>query len=317
MSQTQQISPTDENLRSENVDGIIPEDVELLQSYCDADLVQCIQKSPRLPHHSGIFILSANLIAKNCPFELLQDAVGAMEAATQLGVRVPAVKRIVTSNGDTYLIMERIDAVTLEAWPKLGWFTTVKLALQLRWFVRLLRSLTSSTAGSPVSGECRSFYLEDRFMLPPKSSPAVIISFIQFWTRFTSIGQAMKTAAQDPVPSTTFTPATPNTLVFTHHDLAPRNILIDRLGQLWVLDWDYAGWYPRYFEYAAMQNFPVPQVWTRFARARWFLFTWITVGRFEQERKVLELIRTKFTRFTFGRRFEILANRIPAGRPVS
>jgi hypothetical protein len=133
--------------------------------------------------------------------------------------------------------MERIDTAILEgAWPKLGWFTTVKLALQLRWFVRLLRSLTASTAGSLVSGECRSFYLEDRFMLPPKSSPAVITSFIQFWTRFTSIGQAMKTAAQDPVPSTTFTPATPNTLVVTHHDLAPLNILIDRLGQLWVLD---------------------------------------------------------------------------------
>jgi hypothetical protein len=77
-----------------------------------------------------------------------------MEAATHLGVRVPAAKRIVTSNRSTYLIMERIDGVTLEeAWPKLGWFTTVKFALQLRWFVRLLRSLTSSTAGSLVSGE--------------------------------------------------------------------------------------------------------------------------------------------------------------------
>ena len=77
-----------------------------------------------------------------------------MEAATQLSVRVPAAKRIVTSNGSTYLIMERIDGVILEeAWPKLGWFATIKLALQLRRFVRLLRSLTSSTAGSLVSGE--------------------------------------------------------------------------------------------------------------------------------------------------------------------
>ncbi|KAF8846930.1 kinase-like protein [Acephala macrosclerotiorum] len=220
-----------------------------------------------------------------------------MEAAKQLGVRVPAAKRAVTFNGDTYLIMERIDGVTLEeAWPKLGWFTTVKLALQLRWVVRLLRSSTSS-----IADPC----------------PAVITSFIQFWTRFTSFRQAMKTAIQDPVPPTTFIPATPNTLVFTHHDLAPRNLLLDRLGQLWVLDWDYAGWYPRYFEYAAMQNFPFPQVWTRFARARWFLFTWITVGRFERERKALECIRTKFTSFAFGRRFEILAGRSPTRRPVS
>jgi len=145
MFRTQQIGPTD---------GIIPQDVELLQSYSDADLFQRIQKSPRLPHYSRISILSANLIARNCPFELLQDTIGAMEAATQLSVRVPAAKRIVTSNGSTYLIMERIDGVILEeAWPKLGWFATIKLALQLRRFVRLLRSLTSSTAGSLVSGE--------------------------------------------------------------------------------------------------------------------------------------------------------------------
>jgi hypothetical protein len=228
------MSPAPESLLSENLDadGIIPKDVELLQDYCDADLVQYIQKSPRLPHHSSIFILSPHLIAKNCQSDLLQDTIGAMEAAARLGVRVPAAKRIVTFNGNTYLIMERIDGMTLEeAWPKLGWFNSVKFALQLRWFVRLLRSLTSSTAGSLVSGECRSFYLEDRFMLPPKSSPPVITSFIQFWASFISIRQAMKTAAQDlvPPPPTTFTPATPKTLVFTHHDLAPRNIMIDHL----------------------------------------------------------------------------------------
>src|ERR1700686_536269 len=101
MSQTQQISPTDANLRSEHVDGIIPKDVELLQSYCDADLVKYIQKSPKLPHHNSIFIFSANLIAKSCLFEPLQDTIGAMEVATHLGVRVPAAKRIVTSNGST------------------------------------------------------------------------------------------------------------------------------------------------------------------------------------------------------------------------
>ncbi|TVY15493.1 hypothetical protein LARI1_G003602 [Lachnellula arida] len=311
---------TNENLQSEHIYATMPKDIDLLQSYCDADLVQYIQKAPRLPDNNMISILSATLIAKNCPLDLLQDTLGAMEAAAQLGIRVPDAKRIVTFERNTYLVMARIDGITLEeAWPKLGWLTTAKLALQLRGLVRLLRSSTSSTAGSMVSGECRSFYLEDRFKLPPRSSPAVITSFIQFWTCFTTIGRAMKTATatQDPVAPTKYIPATPRTLVFTHHDLAPRNLLLDRSGQLWVLDWDYAGWYPEYFEYAAMQNFLVPRVWTRFARARWFLFTWVTVGRFEREREVLESIRSKFTRFTFGRRFEILANRAPARHPAS
>ncbi|KAG4431930.1 hypothetical protein IFR05_012575 [Cadophora sp. M221] len=282
MSPTKQIGSTNDKLRSENGDVKIPKDFELLQKYSDADLLQRIRKFPCLPDHSDIFILSTSLIAKSYRLEEPQDTIGAMEAETQLGVRVPAVKRIVKSGDYNYLIMERIDGVTLEeAWPKLGWFATIRLALQLRWF----------------------FYLEDHFMLPPKSSSAASTTFIQFWTSFTSIRQAMKTAAQDPVPSTTCTPAapaTPNTLVFTHHDLAPRNILVDSLGRLWVVDWDYAGFYPRYFEYAAMHNFNVPQAWTRFARARWSLFTWITAGRSEQERKVLESNGTKFTRFRVG-----------------
>ncbi|KAJ3500393.1 hypothetical protein NLJ89_g9816 [Agrocybe chaxingu] len=39
-------------------------------------------------------------------------------------------------------------------------------------------------------------------------------------------------------------------LVFTHQDLAPRNFMLDKDGQLWMMDWELAGWYPAYFEYA-------------------------------------------------------------------
>lgn len=111
----------------------------------------------------------------------------------------------------------------------------------------------------------------------------------------------MKATTQAPVPPKTFISATPDTLVFTHNDLAPQNLMLDRAGQLWVLNWDFVGWYPGYFEYAAMQNFQVPHVWNRLARMRWFLFTWLTVGRSEKERNVLEVIRFRFTRFAVGR----------------
>ncbi|KAL4790580.1 kinase-like protein [Aspergillus venezuelensis] len=39
-------------------------------------------------------------------------------------------------------------------------------------------------------------------------------------------------------------------IVFTHGDLAPRNILVDDSGNVTaVLDWEYAGWYPEHWEY--------------------------------------------------------------------
>lgn len=248
----------------------------------------------------------------------MEDSVRAVEIARQLGVRVPSIKRKIEFNDRTFCIMECIEGTTLEeAWAKLGWFASIKLAVQLRHAINLLRSVTSSTAGSLATGECRSFWLEDYYGVPARSSPDNITSFIKFWAGFISIRHAIKTAAQGLVYFKGYTPPTARTFVFTHHDLAPRNILLDYSGQLWLVDWDYAGFYPRYFEYASMYNFSTPQDWNLFARMRWHLFTWIAAGRSEKERRVLEQIRSKFTRFNVGRRFHILANSIPTRIPVS
>ncbi|CZT14630.1 uncharacterized protein RCC_00602 [Ramularia collo-cygni] len=40
-----------------------------------------------------------------------------------------------------------------------------------------------------------------------------------------------------------------NRIVFTHADLSPRNIIV-RDGRICaLLDWEYSGWYPEYWEY--------------------------------------------------------------------
>lgn len=46
-----------------------------------------------------------------------------------------------------------------------------------------------------------------------------------------------------------------STSVFTHGDLAPRNIMVDISGRITgVLDWENAGWFPEYWEYANIQK---------------------------------------------------------------
>jgi Phosphotransferase enzyme family len=289
---------------------------DLLQSYSDDELVHHIHNSPRLAPMSRVYLLSTNLLAKCIDLELVEDSVTAMDVAHELGVRVPSVKRTVQSKAGAYCIMERIKGTTLEeAWAGLSWFSTIQLALQLRRFIKLLRSVTSLTAGSLATGECWSFWLEDRYGLPARSSPEAITSFIQFWVDFVSIRRAKKAAAEGAGHPKGRVPPTAKTLLFTHHDLAPRNLLLDSSGQLWLLDWDYAGFYPSYFEYASMQNFFKPQDWTWLAQLRWYLFTWIAVGRSERAANVLELIRSRFIRSRVGRRFEILENRAPFRYP--
>lgn len=291
---------------------------DLLHNYSESELAHHITASPLLTPTSSVFLLSATLLAKHYEPPLVEDVVKSSEVARQLGIRAPCIKRTISYEGNAYCIMERIRGTTLEEmWAKLGWFMTIKLALQLRRFINLLRSVESSVAGSLATGECRSFWLEDKYGLPIRSTPEYIASFIQFWVNFTSIRKAKVAATQVSVDSKKPIPPVTQSFVLTHHDLAPRNLLLDSFGQLWLLDWDYAGFYPIYFEYASMQNFHIPQEWGLFTRLRWTLFSWIAVGRYERDARVLRQIRSKFTRFAVGRRFELLEKGGPSGRPVS
>ncbi|KAL4875144.1 kinase-like protein [Aspergillus karnatakaensis] len=50
-------------------------------------------------------------------------------------------------------------------------------------------------------------------------------------------------------------------IVFTHADLAPRNIMVDDTGRVTgIIDWEESGWYPEYWEHnKAMRDFkPMP-----------------------------------------------------------
>ncbi len=43
-------------------------------------------------------------------------------------------------------------------------------------------------------------------------------------------------------------------LVLTHQDIAPRNLILDAQGKVWMIDWGIAGVYPPGFEQAALKS---------------------------------------------------------------
>ncbi|KAJ5129826.1 uncharacterized protein N7515_005865 [Penicillium bovifimosum] len=50
--------------------------------------------------------------------------------------------------------------------------------------------------------------------------------------------------------------------VFTHADIAPRNVMVDEQNNVTgILDWEWAGWYPEYWEYAQIMR---PAFWGDF-----------------------------------------------------
>ena len=217
------------------------------------------------------------------------------------------------------MVMEYISGRTLEnAWCTVGWITTVRLALVLKRYIGAMRSKTSPTAGSLASGICRSFLLEDNFGLPVHARPSDIQSFINFWSTFVSMPHEFRRARKNikSCPTSWVRRADQNPLVFTHHDLAPRNLHLDNAGQLWVLDWDYAGWYPLFFEYTAMYNFRVLHKWPWLTQLRWHLFVLLSCGWFSAEERALERIRWLSIRFGYARRVDIAHNLQPSSRPL-
>ena len=231
---------------------------QLFSKYDSTTLARYILASESCKVSSRVFSLSPNLIAKQF---LRGEEIGmlnALELATLLGVRVPKIKRTVEANENVYVIMERIGGPTLEeAWTYLSWFTTLRLAFQLRRFVHRMRAQTSTTAGDLSDGKCKSVWLDDYYGLPPHPSPETIAAFIHFWINFVPPSRRQTEKQHNKE----FLSQHHGPLVFTHQDLAPRNMIVDERRHLWLLDWDHSGWYPAYFEYASMQNFDIPSTW--------------------------------------------------------
>ncbi|KAI1262613.1 hypothetical protein F5Y18DRAFT_429831 [Xylariaceae sp. FL1019] len=248
--------------------------------------------------------------------EELEDASLAIDQALEIGVRAPRIKRIVQQDDIYECIYERIYGSSLmECWADLGWLTTVRLGFQLRTMVRQMRRQVSPTAGSLGTGIARTFWLDDAFGMPSRMSSLTITSLVNFWYNMGTFRQESRKSKEEHSSSCSG-PVKPQRLVLTHHDLAPRNLMVDQAGDLWLVDWDYAGWYPPYFEHAGMHRFYRPENWGWMAKFRWKVFTWLATGLFAKERRILNEAQRKCIRFRAGRRFNIKAGVTPSTRSV-
>ncbi|KAJ3972795.1 hypothetical protein EV361DRAFT_110520 [Lentinula raphanica] len=142
-------------------------------------------------------------------------------------------------------------------WPTMSWWQRFRVALTLRYYIHQLRTLSYRVGApsfpGPISMKSQEpqtchgrLFCESGGGGPFKSYYEMSRWYQNRLIVMQRFGRANAGVAQ-------FDDTEP--LVFTHFDLHLANAILGDDGQLWLIDWAEAGWYPRWFESASMRKF--------------------------------------------------------------
>lgn len=173
----------------------------------------------------------------------------ALQFAQSLQLPVPAVHEVNASDRETGILMDFVDGECLEeAWLSMDVEQKQSVAEQIGRIVATMRQAAPDQRSIGAFGgparDCRQI---SDYSGGPFADEAEFNLFVLDLLRGTpslirsTLVEALNVDSQ---------------IVFTHGDLTPRNIIVkgDRVQAL--LDWEYAGWYPEYWEYVKFFDRP-------------------------------------------------------------
>ena len=207
----------------------------------------------------------------------------------QTRINIPAVLLAFYHDGCTYIVMDYVRGHTLQdKWTSASKNQQLAWASQLAEIINQLRALPSMDCTRPgplnpsMEERCEGRWFTI-YGAGPFHSHHDLAKWLNNKLSIARRGGGDKFSTYPVFEST-------SRLVFTHQDLAARNLILDDNGRLWVIDWELAGWYPEYIEYACIASdtgappkMPVPQGWKE------TVFSYIQ--SYEREYEMLESLR--------------------------
>jgi hypothetical protein len=141
-----------------------------------------------------------------------------------------------------YILMDYIDGRIIQSiWLDLSPIERQDILLQVRDFLQQLHSLSVLSPGPIGGGVSRGPLFTDYTAGPFHSVDDMEAWFNECLIVCQEFGRASKSQ-----PSLT---GQFSRLVMCHLDVAPRNLILDHQGKIWMLDWAFAGGYPEHFEW--------------------------------------------------------------------
>ena len=175
----------------------------------------------------------------------------ALRFAHSLQLPAPTDHRVTTSDAETEIVMDFIEGECLEeAWPPMNPEQKQSVAEQLRDIVTVMRSAPLDQRRFGVfdgpTRDCRQFsdYFGGQF-----ESEVEFNAFVLDLLRGTPL--AIRRALGDALSA-----CSDHRIVFTHGDLTSRDIIVKEGRIQALLDWEYAGWYPEFWEFVKFFDRP-------------------------------------------------------------
>lgn len=177
-------------------------------------------------------------------------------------IPVPAVRGFYDTRDHVILAMDYIPGRTLErAWPTLRLWEKLWAVWTIRGYIRQLRRIRThrpqipGPAGPHAPAPCigRFFGEQLRHARGPFPTYADLTDWFYGRLRLTFAQPSCKLRTADAVP---FDDSEPLALV--HSDISRNNIILGDDGRLWLIDWEWSGFYPPWFEYVCMMHYCRP-----------------------------------------------------------
>ncbi|EFE44535.1 hypothetical protein TRV_00671 [Trichophyton verrucosum HKI 0517] len=198
--------------------------------------------------------ISKHKIVKTGAWVHLTEAATMQFVAENTSIPVPKVHCAFVHKGRAYIVMERIRS------PSISSNIQPEIFSQLKDILQELRALKPPPGTGVHSFAGGSLYDSRIARCQPRFGPFKTIHDFHYWLRdgFEPPEDRPKQIEPDewedlkemvemqdgPWPEP----------VFTHGDLNPSNILVREGKVVGIIDWEFAGWYPPYWEYTAAFN---------------------------------------------------------------
>lgn len=194
-----------------------------------------------------VFRVDEKTVVKTGDDTRMAEAAAMSFVREKTGLPVPKVldAYVDAESSNVFIVMEYIDGRPLdEKWDSYSELQKRSIECQLEKYLKEMRQISGTFVGSVDGSLCHDPLFDDA---PTLSGP--FESEAAFHEGLVSVMKEKGYSAWTDMVIRFIEKIPPHRIVFTHNDIAPRNILVRDAKVVGIVDWEFAGFYPEYWEY--------------------------------------------------------------------